>query len=134
MIDKNNVEQAWISLILRVAVASIFGVAAFGKFSMGLGNYAAHMMIMFQNTFLPGFLLKPYIWVLPFAESLIVLWLLSGVKLREAWVFTAFVLLTLGFGMIVAQQGTVASENFIYMLIACLGVYMSKYDGCRIGG
>ena len=134
MIDKNNPEQSWISLILRIAVASIFAVAAYGKFSAGLGNYAAGMTAMFKDTILPGWLLVPYINVLPFAESLIVIWLLVGVKLREAWIFAAFVLLTLGFGMVVAKQGATASENFIYMLMACLGIYLSKYDGCSLFG
>jgi len=134
MIDKNHPEQCWISLILRVAMASLFGVAAFGKFSSGLGNYAAFMMNMFKDTFLPGWLLAPYINVLPFAESLIVIWLLTGIRLRAAWIFTAFVLLTLAFGMMVAKQSTTASENYIYMMIACLGIYLSKYDRCSLLG
>ena len=134
MIDKNHPEQCWISLILRVAVASIFAVAAYGKFSVGLGNYATNMAGMFKDTILPGWLLVPYINVLPFAESLIVIWLLVGVKLRWAWVFTACVLLTLGFGMLVVKQGATASENYIYMMMACLGIYLSKYDGCSLFG
>ena len=132
MIDKNHPEQCWISLILRIAIASLFAVAAYGKFSVGLGNYAANMTGMFKDTFLPGWLLAPYINVLPFAESLIVIWLLTGIRLRAAWIFTTFVLLTLGFGMMVAKQGTVASENYIYMMIACLGIYLSKYDRCSL--
>lgn len=134
MINKEHPEQSCVSLILRVAVASIFAVAAFGKFAGGLGNYAALMTTMFKDTFLPGWLLAPYINVLPFAEVLIVLWLLSGVKLRKAWAFTACVLLTLAFGMLVARQGTVAFENYVYMLMACLGLYLSKYDGCSVLG
>jgi len=134
MIDKNHAEECWISLILRVAVASIFAVVFYGKFAMGLGNYAANMTVMFKDTFLPGWLLAPYIYILPFAEILIVVWLLIGIKLREAWIFTAFVLLTLGFGMVVARQNAVASENYIYMMMACLGIYLSKYDGCSLLG
>jgi len=117
MIDKNHPEECWISLILRIGMALLFGVAAF-------------MMNMFKDTFLPGWLLAPYINVLPFAESLIAIWLLTGIRLRAAWIFTAFVLLSLGFGMIVVKQGTTASENYIYMIIACLGIYLSKYDRC----
>ncbi len=132
MIDKNNPEQSWISLILRIAIAFIFAVAAYGKFAAGFGNYAANMTGMFKDTILPGWLLVPYINILPFAEALIAVWLLVGIKLREAWIFTAFVLLTLGFGMIVAKQGTTASENYIYMMMACLGIYLSKYDKCSL--
>lgn len=132
MIDKNNPEQCWISLILRIAVASIFAVAAYGKFAAGFGNYAASMTGMFKDSVLPGWLLMPYINILPFAETLLAVWLLVGIKLRAAWIFTAFVLLTLGFGMIVIRQGAIASENYIYMMMACLGIYLSKYDKCSL--
>jgi hypothetical protein len=134
MINKNDPELSWISLILRAAVVSIFAVAAFGKFSAGLGNYADHMAGMFKDTFLPDWLLIPYINILPFAETLIAIWLLVGINLRYAWIFTALVLLSLGFGMVVAKQGSVASENYLYMMMACLGIYLSKYDGCSLIG
>ncbi len=132
MIDKNHPEQCWISLILRIAIASIFAVAVYGKFAIGLGNYAANMTAMFKDTFLPGWLLAPYINILPFAEILIAVWLLVGIKLRAGWIFTAFVLLTLGFGMMVGRQSAIASENYIYMMMACLGIYLSKYDKCSL--
>lgn len=134
MIDKEHKEEWIISMILRLAVASVFGVAAYGKFAGGLDNYTAHMSAMFQNTFLPGFLLTPYINILPFAECLIVVWLLTGFKLRYAWAFAACVLWSLAFGMVVVQNGAVALGNFVYMLMACLGVYLSKYDHCVLGG
>lgn len=133
MIDKNHPEECWISLILRIAMAVLFGTAAFGKFAGGFGNYAAFMMNMFKDTSLPGWLLAPYINVLPFAESLIAIWLLTGIRLRAAWIFTAFVLLSLGFGTMVAKQVAIVSANYIYMMIACLGIYLSKYDGCVLG-
>ena len=131
-IDKENAELCWISLILRVAMASLFAVAAYGKFT-GLENYTAMIMGMFKDTFLPGWLLSPYVNLLPYAEALAAVWLLVGVNLREAWIFTAFLLVSLAFGMIVAKQATGASENYIYVVIACLGLYVSRYDGCALG-
>jgi len=35
--------------------------------------------------------------------------------------------------MLVAGQYAVAANNYVYVLIACLGLYLSKYDGCGIG-
>ena len=132
-IDKNNPELCWISLILRVAMASLFAMAALGKFTMGLDNVAGMITGMFKNTFLPGWLLTPYAYGIAFAEALIAVWLLVGIKLREAWIFTAFVCISLAFGMVVAKQGTTASENYIYVLMACAGLYFSRYDGCGLG-
>ena len=131
-IDKNNPEQSWISLILRLAVGLMFALAAYGKFTMGLGNFATMVTGMFKDTFLPAWLLNPYIAVLPWAEAVAGLWLLVGCKLREAWVFTALLLISLGFGLLVAKQS--AADIYTYLLVASAGLYFSKYDGgCCIG-
>ena len=108
----------------------LFAVAAYGKFS-NLTAYSGMITGMFKDTFLPGFLLTPYIAILPYAEALAALWVLVGFNLRAAWIFMALMLISLAFGMMVAKQN--ATDIFIYMLIACLGLYLSKYDGCGMG-
>lgn len=133
-IDKNNPELNWISLILRLLMVSMFGIAVYGKLAMGFNNYAVSMVDMFNGSFLPGWLLRPYVYVLPVIELAIAVSLLIGFKLRETWIVTGITLVTLGFGMLVAKQGAVASSNYVYAVIACLGLFVSKYDGCVIGG
>ena len=132
-IDKNNPELCWISLILRIAMASLFAVAALYKFMMGFDKMAVMIIGMFKDSFLPVWLVTPYAYGIAFAEALIAVWLLVGVKLRAAWIFTAFVFMSLAFGMVVAKQGTTASENYVYMMMACAGLYFSRYDGCVLG-
>jgi len=132
MIDKNHPEECWISLVLRIAAALVFGAAAYFKFSNGLGVYSAGMTGLLKNTPLPGFFLTLYINVLPFAEALIAVWLLAGVKLRAAWIFTAFVLISLGVGMMLLKNFSVVSQNYVYVVIACWGIYLSKYDKCNL--
>ena len=129
-IDKENAELSWISMVLRVAMGSLLAVAAYGKFS-GLEAYTTMVTGMFKGTFLPGWLLSPYVNLLPYAEALAAVWLLVGVKLREAWVFTAFLLVSLAFGVVVAKQS--AADNFVFVLAACLGLYASRYDACALG-
>ena len=129
-IDKEHAEQCWISLILRVAMAVLFGVAAFAKFKMGLGVSSAHIQGMFKDSWLPSALVALYAAVLPFAEALIAIWLLAGIKLRAAWVFTAFVLISLGFGLMAAQQS--AGDVYVFVVMACLGIYFSRYDCCAM--
>lgn len=131
-IDKNNAEQAWISLILRIAMILLFGLAAFGKFSMGLDKFSSMTMEMFKDTFLPTWLLSPYVHILPFAEALVALWLLVGINLRVAWILTALLLISLTFGLMI-KQNPMVSGMYTYLLIACLGIYTSKFDGCGIG-
>lgn len=129
MNKKENSELGWISIILRVAVAALFAVAALGKF-MDFDHYVGMVGGMFKDTPLPAWLLRPYVYVLPVAEAIIPIWLLVGMKLKEAWIFTAVVLITLGFGLTVARQSS--ADIYIFILIACVGLYTSKYDGCGL--
>ena len=111
----------------------LFGVAALAKFMMGLGTTANFITGMFKETWLPSALVVPYAYALPFAEALIAVWLLTGIKLRAGWIFTAFVLVSLAFGVVVTKQPT-AADNYIYVAIACMGLYFSRYDQCVLGG
>ncbi len=130
-INKDYPEQAWISFILRVAIATLFFVASLSKFLGGIGNTVTHFQEMFGSTWLPLAFVTPYAYLIAFAEALIVLWLLSGYKLREGWVFTAFVLISLGFGMTVAKQSS--ADVYMFLLMSCVGLYLSRYDQCVLG-
>jgi thiosulfate dehydrogenase [quinone] large subunit len=131
--DKDNCELSWVSYILRLAMASLFLVAGINKFVMGLTNSAQYVIGTFAKTWLPTALVAPYAYALPFVEVLVAVWLLSGIKLKEAWIFTAVLFVSLGFGMAVAQQYPTAASNYVYVVIACLGLYVSKYDRCALG-
>lgn len=125
---KNCTDQAWISLILRTAIASLFAVAAIAKFAGGLEASASSITGMFAGTFLPAALVGLYANLLPFAEAAVAIWLILGVKLKEAWISTAFLLISLGFGLLVAKQS--AADIHIYVLIACIGLHFSSHDSC----
>ena len=130
--DKNNVELSWGSLILRLAMAVLFGIAAASKFMNGYENSVGFVVGSVKGTFLPVALVSIYAHILPFAEALIAVWLLLGIKLKEAWIFTALVLITLGFGLMVGKQN--ATDIYTYILISCVGLYLSRFDcGCPCG-
>ena len=130
--DKDHVEEGWISFILRVAMAVLFAVAALSKFLGGISVTVTMFQEMFKSTWLPLVLVTPYAYGIAFAEGLIALWLLSGYKLRAAWIFTSFVLISLGFGLTVIKQSS--ADIYLFLLIACLGIYLSRYDRCGLGG
>src|SRR5690242_20678418 len=98
-LNKERLEENWISVILRVAVGILFFLAAYGKFAMGLEQASGMVAGSVKDTILPAFLVVPYSYVLPFAEGLIAVWLLTGFRLRAGWVFTAGVLISLALGL-----------------------------------
>ena len=125
--------EGMISLILRIAMASLFGAAAIDKFHGGLENVVTNFNSMFQGTMLPGFLVTGFARVIPWLEAIITIWLVLGICLRWAWFVTCLTLIALSFGMVVAHQFPTASSNYLYVAIACFGLYFSKYDCCSLG-
>ena len=128
---KNCSVECNISCILRVAIAALFAVAAAGKFMGGVDGVVTQITGMFKDSFLPSGLVALYARLLPWAEAAIAIWLITGVRLKEAWIFTAAVLISLAFGLAVAKAPMVA-DLYTYILIACIGLYFSEHDKCTI--
>src|SRR3989338_316925 len=116
-------ENAAISCILRLAVAVLFGVAAYDKFAGGLENVVVNFQAMFKDTWLPMPLVVLHARLTPWIEAVIALWLLSGIKLKCAWTLTALFTISLAFGMLVAKQGAVVANIYVYILLCCVGLY-----------
>ncbi len=127
-------EKSWISLLLRLAVASLFIGAVIPKFQGGLDGVVAAFEGMFQGTWLPMPLVKLHARVTPWAELLIPIWLIAGFRLRWAWLFTGLFLVSLGFGMVVAKQGPTAADNYSYLLLVIAGLYFSRFDTLNLDG
>lgn len=113
-------------------MASLFGLAAAHKFLGGYNMSVNFIAGAVKDTFLPGWLVQPYAYALPVVEAIIPLWLLSGIKLKEGWLFTGIVLITLAFGLTASKQN--GTDIFIYLLMTCAGLYASQFDALRLGG
>ena len=125
---KTICERCWISLILRIAVAVLFVAAVVPKFVGGLDSVVTGFQTLFQNSWLPMPLVILHARIVPFIEALLPIWLLVGYRLRLAWVVASLFMVTLAFGMIVAQQPTVAANNYFYLVLCLAGLYFSQFD------
>ena len=134
MAETNHAEESLVSLVLRVAVAALFVGAVVPKFLGGIGGIAAQFQKMFEGSWLPMRLVMLHARWVPWIELLLPVWLVVGWKLRWAWTVAALFLTSLAFGMIVAGKGDVAVGNFTYVLIACFGLYFSRYDRWSVDG
>lgn len=125
----------WVSLVLRLAVASLFFAAAVRKLQGGMETIqktARFFQATFENTWLPARLVNIHAYATPFVEALIVIWLISGFRLKAGWVFTALFMTSLAFGMSVVGRFDTAADNYIYVLICCAGLLLSRYDRVQI--
>ena len=125
----------WASLVIRLAVGSLFFAAAFRKLHGGtetIHKTVRFFQTTFENTWLPAKLVNIHAYATPFVEALIVIWLISGFRLTAAWVFTALFTTSLAFGMSVAGKFDTAEDNYTYVLICCAGLLLSRYDRFRV--
>ncbi len=125
----------WASLLLRLAIGSLFFAAAVRKLQGGLDSIQAtvsYFRTTFESTWLPEVLVTAHGYATPFVEALIVIWLVSGFRLQAAWVFTTLFTISLAFGMSVAGKFDTAANNYTYVLICCAGLILSHYDRVRI--
>lgn len=120
-----------VSLLLRLAVFSLFFAACVGKLKGGMTSVRG-VVGFFQQTFaqtwLPMGLVTLHAYMTPFMEALISLWLLTGYRLRVGWTVTTLFMISLAFGMSVAGKIDTAAHNFNYVLICCAGLYFSRFD------
>ncbi len=126
-------ELHWFAVLVRVSMASLFLGAAIIKVQGGISGSIAYYMSIFEKSIFPLFLVKIHASVIMFVEFVIAFWLLSGYKLKLAWIVTGFTLISLAFGMIFVYKFDVASDNYLYVLMAGLGLLLSPYDKFQIG-
>lgn len=121
-----------ISLILRISIGTLLLGAGIIKISGGIEGSITYYMSMFEKSIFPIFLVKAHASIIMFLELILGVWLLSGYKLRTAWIASTLTLISLAFGMIFTYKFDVVSDNYIYVLISCFGILLVPYDDYRI--
>lgn len=122
-----------VSILLRLSIATLMLGAAVTKVQGGIGGTISYFQTTFADSLLPGFLVTFHASIIMILEFALGLWLLSGFKLKWAWIANALTLVTLAFGLIFVQQYASVSDNYIYVLIACIGLAVSSYDPWQLG-
>ncbi|OUR95661.1 hypothetical protein A9Q84_14260 [Halobacteriovorax marinus] len=121
-----------ISLILRLSMGTLFLGTAIIKVKGGIDGNIAYFVSIFEKSIFPLALVKAQASIIMFVEFILAAWLFSGIKLKEAWIASGLTLISLAFGMIFVYKFDVVSDNYIYVLIACLGLFLAPYDKYRL--
>jgi uncharacterized membrane protein YphA (DoxX/SURF4 family) len=122
-----------VSLLIRLTLAVIFGVAAGGKIVSivegGYWSWVGGFVNSFENSFLYMWPFRALLYVfsalLPWFETSIALTLFAGFKTRIMLLVCAFVLGFLTFGMLLQKNGAVAANNSQYVLYAAIAYYFA---------
>lgn len=128
----NGIELHYAAVLLRLGMATLMLLAGIGKIPMGIDGMIAQFTEMFANTWLPGFLVAGFAAVIMPLELLLGVWLLSGFKLKWAWVVTGLTILSLAAGVQIVGKHDVAASNYNYLAIVAFGLILSAYDRWQI--
>jgi hypothetical protein len=123
----------WVSVFLRASLGSLFLSAAIAKLPGGIAGTVGYYSKLFEHSLLPSFLVTAHASVIMLVELLLGLWLLSGYRLALAWKAAAAVLLSLAVGMLFAGKTDVASDNYVYVVLALGGLVTSRFDRWVLG-
>lgn len=103
--------------LLRITFGINFLFHGVSRLLKGTEPFLEHLQGTFQNTVLPTALLPLVATVLPWAEAGLGVLLILGLFRRPAMVGGAVMMMLLTFGICLAQNWTVASEQLIYSLV-----------------
>ncbi len=123
----------WVSVFLRLAIGSLLLSAGLTKLPGGIGGTVGYYSSLFESSLLPMALVRAHASAILFVELALGAWLLSGYRLAVAWKAAALVLTSLAVGMLFVGKYDVASDNYLYVLLALGGLLVSRFDGWVLG-
>ena len=125
----NHREAAY--ALLRVTLGVIFLFYGIGKFMGGIGGFAEGMQQHFAGK-LPGALVLPFAYALPFMEVIIGALILLGLFNSIALVASGLLLLALTFGTVMLGDAPTVAHNLQYALVNFVLLWLSDYNGYSI--
>lgn len=112
--------------LLRVGLGINLFMHGFSRIP-NLAAFVEHTQTVFAKTWLPGPMVTLTAYSIPFIELLLGAVLILGFLLRPALVTGFLFMFMLTFGICVAQNWSVASEQLIYMIILGLLLASARY-------
>ncbi|MDT8389347.1 MAG: hypothetical protein RRC34_02440 [Lentisphaeria bacterium] len=131
-VDEKN--ATWISVFMRVAIIIFLGFSGLRKVTGGVGVSVERMRQLFADTGTPAWLVTGQAWIVPYLEVAIAIWLLTGYKLRGAFITSALLILNFCGAMKILGNGDVVANNSLFVLLCCVGLFFCHRDRWSIDG
>jgi thiosulfate dehydrogenase [quinone] large subunit len=113
--------------LLRLTLGVVFLFSGIGKLRAGVGNVAGSMLQQFSGK-LPGVLVQPFVYVLPFAETALGALIVFGLFTRLALSFSGLLLAALTFGTVMLGEFPTVAHNTQYALVNFVLLWASEYN------
>lgn len=119
---------AWGAFVLRLSLGMLFFTAGLNKFIGGLAGARQGIAGMFTKTWLPPWSVALFVDVLPYLEVLFGALLILGLFRIIVIPLASLLMMSLAFGMMVANQSAVAAYNMIYVFMFASLCFASRWD------
>ena len=113
--------------LLRVTLGLVFLFSRVGKFKAGVGNVAGSMLQQFSGK-LPAMLVQPFVYVLPFAETILGALIVLGLFTPLALSFSGLLLVALTFGTVMLGEFPTVAHNTQYALVNFVLLWLSDLN------
>ena len=113
--------------LLRVTFGVVFLFSGIGKFRSGLGNFAGGMLQQFSGK-LPGVLVQPFAYSLPFAETILGVLIVLGLFTTVALSLSGLLLAALTFGTVMLGEFPTVAHNTQYGLVNFVLLWTFAYN------
>ena len=125
--DFPNRDTSLAHALLRLCLGMNFFIHGVARLP-NLADFTAHLSQMMAKTWLPGPLVMASGYVIPFVELITGALLLLGLFLRPALALGSLLMIALTFGICLAQNWSIASEQLIYMIILAALLATARHD------
>jgi thiosulfate dehydrogenase (quinone) large subunit len=102
--------------LMRIAYGVIFLFFGIGKFMGGLSNFVGGMNQQFSGK-LPAFMVMPFAYFIPFAETISGALIVLGLFTRAGLTLSSVLLIGLTFGVVMLGQAPTVAHNLQYVLV-----------------
>ena len=119
--------------LMRITYGVIFLFYGIGKFRGGLANFVGGMNQQFSGK-LPAFMVMPFAYAIPFAESISGILILLGLLTRIGLTLSGLLLIGLTFGVVMLGHADVVGHNLIYVLLNFVLLWFVDLNSFSVDG
>ena len=113
--------------LLRITFGVVFLFSGIGKVRSGVSNVAGSMLQQFSGK-LPAVLVQPFVYVLPFAETILGALIVLGLFTPGALSFSGLLLVALTFGTVMLGEFPTVAHNTQYALANFVLLWLSDLN------
>src|ERR1043165_3967196 len=117
--------------LTRITYGVIFLFYGIGKFRGGLSNFVGGMNQQFSGK-LPAFVVMPFAYFIPFAETISGVLIVLGLFTRVGLTLSGLLLIGLTFGVVMLGQAPTVAHNLQYVLVNFLLLWFVEWNGVSL--